>query len=339
MKLHFALVGNQNCGKSTLFNYLTGSNQHVGNFPGVTVQKKEGTILAVPDAGVIDLPGIYSLSPYTSEEIVTRDLLLYNKPDAIINVIDATNIERSLYLSLQLIELNIPMVIALNMMDELTGSGGSIDIKAMEDSLTVPVVPITANSGEGVGELLRRAVEVAQNQQLPQRLDFCSGPVHTAIHSIAHLIETKARRQNLPLRFTATKLIEGDSDFAKALQLSENECDIIGHFVTEMEQNLKTDKEAALADMRYAYIEDLCAQTVQKPKHTEAQLRSVKIDHYLTHKFYAIPIFVLIMGLVFWLTFDVIGAFLSDILSNVIDAVTASVDNTLTVLDLSLIHI
>ena len=335
MKLHFALVGNQNCGKSTLFNYLTGSNQHVGNFPGVTVQKKEGTILAVPDAGVIDLPGIYSLSPYTSEEIVTRDLLLYNKPDAIINVIDATNIERSLYLSLQLIELNIPMVIALNMMDELTGSGGSIDIKAMEDSLTVPVVPITSNSGEGVGELLRRAVEVAQNQQLPQRLDFCSGPVHTAIHSIAHLIETKARRQNLPLRFTATKLIEGDSDFAKALQLSENECDIIGHFVTEMEQNLKTDKEAALADMRYAYIEDLCAQTVQKPKHTEAQLRSVKIDHYLTHKFYAIPIFVLIMGLVFWLTFDVIGAFLSDILSNVIDAVTASVDNTLTVLDIA----
>ena len=248
MKLHFALVGNQNCGKSTLFNYLTGSNQHVGNFPGVTVQKKEGTILAVPDAGVIDLPGIYSLSPYTSEEIVTRDLLLYNKPDAIINVIDATNIERSLYLSLQLIELNIPMVIALNMMDELTGSGGSIDIKAIEDSLTVPVVPITANSGEGVGELLRRAV-----------------------------IETKARRQNLPLRFTATKLIEGDSDFAKALQLSENECDIIGHFVTEMEQNLKTDKEAALADMRYAYIEDLCAQTVQKPKNTEAQLRSVKL--------------------------------------------------------------
>ena len=335
MKLHFALVGNQNCGKSTLFNYLTGSNQHVGNFPGVTVQKKEGTILAVPDAGVIDLPGIYSLSPYTSEEIVTRDLLLYNKPDAIINVIDATNIERSLYLSLQLIELNIPMVIALNMMDELTVSGGSIDIKAMEDSLTVPVVPITANSGEGVGELLRRAVEVAQNQQLPQRLDFCSGPVHTAIHSIAHLIETKARRQNLPLRFTATKLIEGDSDFAKALQLSENECDIIGHFVTEMEQNLKTDKEAALADMRYAYIEDLCAQTVQKPKHTEAQLRSVKIDHYLTHKFYAIPIFIIIMGLVFWLTFDVIGAFLSDILSNIIDAVTASVANTLTVLDIA----
>lgn len=335
MKLHFALVGNQNCGKSTLFNYLTGSNQHVGNFPGVTVQKKEGTILAVSDAGVIDLPGIYSLSPYTSEEIVTRDLLLYNKPDAIINVIDATNIERSLYLSLQLIELNIPMVIALNMMDELTGSGGSIDIKAMEDSLTVPVVPITANSGEGVGELLRRAVEVAQNQQLPQRLDFCSGPVHTAIHSIAHLIETKARRQNLPLRFTATKIIEGDSDFAKALQLSENECDIIGHFVTEMEQNLKTDKEAALADMRYAYIEDLCTQTVQKPKHTEAQLRSVKIDLYLTHKFYAIPIFVLIMGLVFWLTFDVIGAFLSDILSDVIDAVTASVDNTLTVLDIA----
>lgn len=335
MTLHFALVGNQNCGKSTLFNYLTGSNQHVGNFPGVTVQKKEGTVLAVPDAGVIDLPGIYSLSPYTSEEIVTRDLLLYNKPDAIINVIDATNIERSLYLSLQLIELNIPMVIALNMMDELTSSGGSIDIKAMEESLTVPVVPITANTGEGVGELLRRAVTVAENQLLPQRLDFCSGPVHTAIHGIAHLIEAKVRRQSLPLRFTSTKLIEGDSDFAHALQLSENERDIIGHFVTEMEEKLNTDKEAALADMRYAYIEDLCAQTVQKPKHTEAQLRSVKIDHYLTHKFYAIPIFILIMGLVFWLTFDLIGAFLSDILGSIIDAVTTAADNGLTELDIA----
>lgn len=335
MTLHFALVGNQNCGKSTLFNYLTGSNQHVGNFPGVTVQKKEGTVLAVPDAGVIDLPGIYSLSPYTSEEIVTRDLLLYNKPDAIINVIDATNIERSLYLSLQLIELNIPMVIALNMMDELTSSGGSIDIKAMEESLTVPVVPITANTGEGVGELLRRAVTVAENQLLPQRLDFCSGPVHTAIHGIAHLIEAKVRRQSLPLRFTSTKLIEGDSDFAHALQLSENERDIIGHFVTEMEEKLNTDKEAALADMRYAYIEDLCAQTVQKPKHTEAQLRSVKIDHYLTHKFYAIPIFILIIGLVFWLTFDLIGAFLSDILGSIIDAVTTAADNGLTELDIA----
>lgn len=335
MNLHFALVGNQNCGKSTLFNYLTGSNQHVGNFPGVTVQKKEGALLAMPDAGVIDLPGIYSLSPYTSEEIVTRDLLLYNKPDAIINVIDATNIERSLYLSLQLIELNVPMVIALNMMDELTNSGGSIDIKAMEEQLTIPVVPISANTGEGVGELIKRAIDVGSNKILPERLDFCSGPVHTAIHAIAHLIENKARRQGLPLRFTSTKLIEGDKEFEHELQLSNNERDIIGHFVEEMEMSLKTDKEAALADMRYAYIEELCAHTVQKPQHTEAQKRSVKIDYYLTHKYYSIPMFILIMGMVFWLTFDVIGAFLSDMLSVVIDAITAGADAALTDFNIS----
>lgn len=335
MNLHFALVGNQNCGKSTLFNYLTGSNQHVGNFPGVTVQKKEGALLAMPDAGVIDLPGIYSLSPYTSEEIVTRDLLLYNKPDAIINVIDATNIERSLYLSLQLIELNVPMVIALNMMDELTNSGGSIDIKAMEEQLTIPVVPISANTGEGVGELIKRAIDVGSNKILPKRLDFCTGPVHTAIHAIAHLIENKARRQGLPLRFTSTKLIEGDKEFEHELQLSNNERDIIGHFVEEMEMSLKTDKEAALADMRYAYIEELCAHTVQKPQHTEAQKRSVKIDYYLTHKYYSIPMFILIMGMVFWLTFDVIGAFLSDMLSVVIDAITAGADTALTDFNIS----
>lgn len=335
MNLHFALVGNQNCGKSTLFNYLTGSNQHVGNFPGVTVQKKEGALLAMPDAGVIDLPGIYSLSPYTSEEIVTRDLLLYNKPDAIINVIDATNIERSLYLSLQLIELNVPMVIALNMMDELTNSGGSIDIKSMEEQLTIPVVPISANTGEGVGELIKRAIDVGNNKILPKRLDFCTGPVHTAIHAIAHLIENKARRQGLPLRFTSTKLIEGDKEFEHELQLSNNERDIIGHFVEEMEMSLKTDKEAALADMRYAYIEELCAHTVQKPQHTEAQKRSVKIDYYLTHKYYSIPMFILIMGMVFWLTFDVIGAFLSDMLSVIIDAITAGADAALTDFNIS----
>ena len=335
MNLHFALVGNQNCGKSTLFNYLTGSNQHVGNFPGVTVQKKEGALLAMPDAGVIDLPGIYSLSPYTSEEIVTRDLLLYNKPDAIINVIDATNIERSLYLSLQLIELNVPMVIALNMMDELTNSGGSIDIKAMEEQLTIPVVPISANTGEGVCELIKRAIDVGSNKILPKRLDFCTGPVHTAIHAIAHLIENKARRQGLPLRFTSTKLIEGDKEFEHELQLSNNERDIIGHFVEEMEMSLRTDKEAALADMRYAYIEELCAHTVQKPQHTEAQKRSVKIDYYLTHKYYSIPMFILIMGMVFWLTFDVIGAFLSDMLSVIIDAITAGADAALTDFNIS----
>lgn len=335
MKLHFALVGNQNCGKSTLFNYLTGSNQHVGNFPGVTVQKKEGSLLDTPDSTVIDLPGIYSLSPYTSEEIVTRDLLLYNKPDAIINVIDATNIERSLYLTLQLIELNIPMIIALNMMDELVGSGGSIDIRAMEAALTVPVVPITANTGEGVDELVRRALDIAEHKTLPQRLDFCSGPVHTAIHAVAHLIEDKVRRKGLPLRFTSTKLIEGDDIFTNELQLTENERDIIGHFTEEMELALNTDKEAALADMRYAYIEELCCKTVRKPLHTDAQLRSVKIDYYLTHKYLALPIFLIIMSTVFWLTFDVIGAFLSDLLSEAIDYVTASADAGLTALNIA----
>lgn len=335
MKLHFALVGNQNCGKSTLFNYLTGSNQHVGNFPGVTVQKKEGSLLDTPDSTVIDLPGIYSLSPYTSEEIVTRDLLLYNKPDAIINVIDATNIERSLYLTLQLIELNIPMIIALNMMDELVGSGGSIDIRAMEAALTVPVVPITANTGEGVDELVRRALDIAEHKTMPQRLDFCSGPVHTAIHAVAHLIEDKVRRKGLPLRFTSTKLIEGDDIFTNELQLTENERDIIGHFTEEMELALNTDKEAALADMRYAYIEELCCKTVRKPLHTDAQLRSVKIDYYLTHKYLALPIFLIIMSTVFWLTFDVIGAFLSDLLSEAIDYVTAFADAGLTVLNIA----
>lgn len=335
MKLHFALVGNQNCGKSTLFNYLTGSNQHVGNFPGVTVQKKEGSLLDTPDSTVIDLPGIYSLSPYTSEEIVTRDLLLYNKPDAIINVIDATNIERSLYLTLQLIELNIPMIIALNMMDELVGSGGSIDIRAMEAALTVPVVPITANTGEGVDELVRRALDIAEHKTLPQRLDFCSGPVHTAIHAVAHLIEDKVRRKGLPLRFTSTKLIEGDDIFTNELQLTENERDIIGHFTEEMELALNTDKEAALADMRYAYIEELCCKTVRKPLHTDAQLRSVKIDYYLTHKYLALPIFLIIMSTVFWLTFDVIGAFLSDLLSEAIDYVTAFSDAGLTALNIA----
>lgn len=330
MKLHFALVGNKNCGKSTLFNYLTGSNQHVGNFPGVTVQKKEGSLLADSAISVIDLPGIYSLSPYTSEEIVTRDLLLYNKPSAIINVIDATNIERSLYLTLQLIELNIPMIIALNMMDELATGGGSIDIKAMEEQLTIPVVPISANSGEGVAELIKRTIEIAENVTLPQRLDFCSGPVHTAIHAVAHLIEEKVRRKNLPLRFTSTKLIEGDEEFLSELQLSENERDIVGHFTQEMEQALNSDREAAMADMRYAYIEELCSFTVHKQQDTEAQRRSVKMDYYLTHKYLSIPIFIIIIGLVFYLTFDVIGAFLSGILGNILDGITASANEGLT---------
>ena len=235
MSLTFALVGNQNCGKSTLFNYLTGSNQHVGNFPGVTVQKKEGRLLNNKDVTVIDLPGIYSLSPYTSEEIVTRDLLLRSKPDIIINVIDATNIERSLYLSLQLIELNTPMIMALNMMDELTASGGSINIKKIEDRLTVPVVPITANSGAGVDELLSRALKTAHDKKMPERLDFCSGVTHMAIHSIAHLIEAKVRSKGLPLRFSATKLIEGDEPLVKELELTANELDIIDHVTKDLE--------------------------------------------------------------------------------------------------------
>lgn len=335
MKLTFALVGNQNCGKSTLFNYLTGSNQHVGNFPGVTVQKKEGILLKDKDITVIDLPGIYSLSPYTSEEIVTRDLLLRNKPDVIVNVLDATNIERSLYLSLQLIELNTPMVIALNMMDELQASGGSIDIKTLEKKLTIPVIPITANSGAGVDELIRRAKNAAETHQLPERLDFCSGPAHMAIHSIAHLIEPKVRKKGLPLRFSATKLIEGDDLLTKELELTENEQDIIGHFVTELESAADTDKEAALADMRYTYIEELCSQTVHKPDESVAQKRSVKMDRYLTNKYLAIPIFLLTMFTVFWLTFDVIGAELSNLLELGIAAVTDAADAGLTAANVS----
>ena len=331
MSLTFALVGNQNCGKSTLFNYLTGSNQHVGNFPGVTVQKKEGRLLTNKDVTVIDLPGIYSLSPYTSEEIVTRDLLLRNKPDIIINVIDATNIERSLYLSLQLIELNTPMIMALNMMDELTASGGSIDIKKIEERLTVPVVPITANSGAGVDELLSRALKTAQDKKMPERLDFCSGVTHMAIHSIAHLIEGKVRSKGLPLRFSATKLIEGDEPLAQELELTANELDIIDHVTNDLE----TDKEAALADMRYTYIEELCSYAVHKPQATIAQLRSVEIDHYLTHKYFALPIFLLTIFTVFWLTFDVIGAALSDWLEVGISAVTEAADLGLTAMGIS----
>ena len=335
MSLTFALVGNQNCGKSTLFNYLTGSNQHVGNFPGVTVQKKEGRLLTNKDVTVIDLPGIYSLSPYTSEEIVTRDLLLRSKPDIIINVIDATNIERSLYLSLQLIELNTPMIMALNMMDELTASGGSIDIKKIEDRLTVPVVPITANSGAGVDELLSRALKTAHDKKMPERLDFCSGVTHMAIHSIAHLIEAKVRSKGLPLRFSATKLIEGDEPLVKELELTANELDIIDHVTKDLEIALDTDKEAALADMRYTYIEELCSYAVHKPQETIAQMRSVKIDHYLTHKYFAIPIFLLTIFTIFWLTFDVIGAALSDWLENGISSVTEAADLGLTAIGLS----
>ena len=326
----FALGGNQNCGKTTLFNQLTGSNQHVGNFPGVTVESKEGVIRGYKDDTVVDLPGIYSLSPYTNEEIVTRDFLLKNKPDGIINIVDATNIERNLYLSMQLIELHIPMVIALNMMDEVRANGGTIKIDKLQEELGVPVVPISASKNEGIDELIETAVRTAQNRQYPRRQDFCSGAVHRAIHSIAHLVEDHAERIQTPSRFAATKLVEGDEPMLNALNLSDNEKDMVEHAVTEMERELDTDREAALADMRYTFIDRLCADSVVKCGESKEHARSVKMDNLLTNKYLAIPIFLLIMLLIFWLTFGVIGSFLSDLLSQGIDFVTNVVSDALT---------
>ena len=326
----FALAGNQNCGKTTLFNQLTGSNQHVGNFPGVTVESKEGVIRGYKDDTVVDLPGIYSLSPYTNEEIVTRDFLLKNKPDGIINIVDATNIERNLYLSIQLIELHIPMVIALNMMDEVRANGGTIKIDKLQEELGVPVVPISASKNEGIDELIETAVRTAQNRQYPRRQDFCSGAVHRAIHSIAHLVEDHAERIQTPSRFAATKLVEGDEPMLNALNLSDNEKDMVEHAVTEMERELDTDREAALADMRYTFIDRLCADSVVKCGESKEHARSVKMDNLLTNKYLAIPIFLLIMLLIFWLTFGVIGSFLSDLLSQGIDFVTNVVSDALT---------
>lgn len=326
----FALAGNQNCGKTTLFNQLTGSNQHVGNFPGVTVESKEGVIRGYKDDTVVDLPGIYSLSPYTDEEIVTRDFLLKNKPDGIINIVDATNIERNLYLSMQLIELNIPMVIALNMMDEVRANGGTIKIDKLQEELGVPVVPISASKNEGIDELIETAVRTAQNRQYPRRQDFCSGAVHRAIHSIAHLVEDHAERIQTPSRFAATKLVEGDEPMLNALNLSDNEKDMVEHAVTEMERELDTDREAALADMRYTFIDRLCADSVVKCGESKEHARSVKMDNLLTNKYLAIPIFLLIMLLIFWLTFGVVGSFLSDLLSQGIDFVTNVTSDALT---------
>ncbi|WP_195984028.1 ferrous iron transport protein B [Clostridium sp. D33t1_170424_F3] len=325
----FALAGNQNCGKTTLFNQLTGSNQHVGNFPGVTVESKEGVIRGYKDDTVVDLPGIYSLSPYTNEEIVTRDFLLNQNPDGIINIVDATNIERNLYLSMQLIELNIPMVIALNMMDEVRANGGTIKIADLQSELGVPVVPISASKNEGIDELIEIAVKTARHRQRPRRQDFCSGAVHRAIHSIAHLVEDHADRIHVPPRFAATKLVEGDTPMLEKLQLSENEKDMVEHSVTEMEQELGTDREAALADMRYTFIDRLCADSVVKSGESKEHARSVRIDNFLTHKYLAIPIFLAIMMVIFWLTFGVIGAFLSDLLSEGIALVTDAVSTAL----------
>ena len=316
----FALIGNQNCGKTTLFNQLTGSNQHVGNFPGVTVDKKEGFLKRYKDVSVVDLPGIYSLSPYTAEEIVTRDFLLKEKPDAIINILDATNIERNLYLTLQLAELGIPMILALNLMDEVRNNGDHINIVKMEELLGIHAVPISAVKNEGVNELVEQAIETARSKIKPKRLDFCKGEVHKAIHSIAHIVEEKAILADYPVRFCATKMVEGDEVIARELKISETELDIIHHIVDEMEHNLKSDKDAILADMRYDYIESLCKACVSKHSETKEHQRSIKIDALLTHKYLGIPIFLGIMLLVFWLTFGVVGVTISDLFAAGIDA-------------------
>lgn len=326
----FALAGNQNCGKTTLFNQLTGSNQHVGNFPGVTVERKDGAIRGYAGVKVVDLPGIYSLSPYSNEEIVTRDYLLKEHPNGIINIVDATNIERNLYLSMQLIELNIPMVIALNMMDEVRANGGTIKIDKLQAELGVPVVPISASKNEGIDELIETAVRTAEAKQAPKRQDFCAGAVHRAIHSIAHLVEDHAERIGVPARFAATKLVEGDKPMLNSLGLTDNEKDMVGHSVTEMERELGTDREAALADMRYTFIDGLCKDSVVKMGESKEHKRSVEIDSLLTHKYLAIPIFLLIMMLIFWLTFGVIGSFLSDVLSLGIDFISNAVNTGLT---------
>lgn len=324
-----ALIGNQNCGKTTLFNQLTGSNQHVGNFPGVTVEGKSGLIRGQKNVEVVDLPGIYSLSPYTNEEIVTRDFITQQKPQGIINIVDATNIERNLYLSLQLLELGIPIVIALNMMDELRSNKGSVHIAKMEESLGVPVVPISASKNEGVDELIQIAVKTAEGNICPMRRDFCTGPVHRTLHAVAHLIEDHAEQIGIPSIFVATKLIEGDDPLLESLNLSENEVDILDHSVREMEGELDTDRKAAIADMRYQFIESLCKTAVVKPQVSKQHLRSVKIDELLTHKYLAIPVFLGIMGLIFWVTFGVIGSFFSDLFSGGIDLLSGVVSHAL----------
>ena len=333
--LTFALAGNQNCGKTTLFNQLTGSNQHVGNFPGVTVDRKSGAIRNNPNTEVTDLPGIYSMSPYTSEEIVTRQFIIGEKPTGIINIVDATNIERNLYLTMQLMELDTPMVLALNMMDEMRGNGGTVRINKMEAMLGIPVVPISAAKNEGVDELVDHALHVAKYQERPGRMDFCSeedhgGAVHRCIHGIIHLIEDHAKAAGIPVRFAATKLVEGDQRIEAALKLDQNEKEMIEHIIVQMEQERGLDRAAAIADMRFHFIHQLVDQTVVKPRQSKEQLRSARIDRFLTGRYTAIPAFVGIMALVFYLTFGVIGLALQNLLEVGIDALTAAVDSTLT---------
>ena len=333
--LTLALAGNQNCGKTTLFNQLTGSNQHVGNFPGVTVDRKDGVIKGHPETLVTDLPGIYSLSPYTAEEIVSRQFIINEKPTGIINIVDATAIERNLYLTLQLMELNIPVVLALNMMDEVRGNGGTIDINAMEDMLGIPVVPISAAKNEGVAELIEHVVHVAKYQEKPGRTDFCSedhkgGAVHRCLHGIMHLIKDHAEAAGIPLRFAATKLVEGDTRVLEALKLMQNEIDMIEHIILQMENECHLDRAAAIADMRFSFIRTLCEKSVVKPHESKEHIRSRRIDRVLTGKYTAIPSFILIIAAVFFLTFNVIGAWLQGLLENGINILTVSVDKALT---------
>ena len=326
----FALAGNQNCGKTTLFNALTGSNQHVGNFPGVTVDQKAGVIKGT-DHQVVDLPGIYSIRPYTQEEIVTRDFILKSRPDAIINIVDATNIERNLYLTLQLLTLQVPTVIALNMMDELVGNGGRVDVQKMSEALGVPVVPISAAKNQGITELVDTLIDTASRRVTPKVQDFCpEGPVHRCIHAVCHIIEDHAQRINIARRFCAMKLIEGEQDFFDALELSQNEKELIEHTVIEMEHETGLDRNAALADMRYNFIEKVCSECVVKAKESREHRRSMQIDKVLTHRIFAIPLFIAIMGLVFFLTFNVVGAFLSNVMSYAIDGLTLLADRALT---------
>ena len=325
-----ALLGNPNSGKTTLFNQLTGSKQHVGNFPGVTVEKKEGSIRGQKNLTLVDLPGIYSLSPYTAEEVVTRDFLLVDKPEAVINIVDATNIERNLYLTLQLMEVGVPVVVALNMMDEVRANGDTIDIQQLSRNLGIPVVPISAAKNEGCDELVQRTIEVANQKERPRGLDLCQGEVHRAVHSIAHIIEEELRKTGLPARYAATKVVEGDPITLDKLQLSDSEKGIVEKIVTEMEHNLGTDREAALADMRYEFIANACRDAVKKNGNSREMQRSIRIDNVLTNKYLGIPIFLAVMLLVFYLTFNVIGGPLSDLLSMGIDWVTGLLDRALT---------
>ncbi len=338
--LTFALAGNQNSGKTTLFNRLTGANQHVGNFPGVTVDRKDGTIIGHPDTSITDLPGIYSMSPYSSEEIVTREFILQEKPKGIINIVDASNIERNLYLTMQLMELDVPMVIALNMMDEVRENGGSIRINEMEHLLGVPVVPISAAKNEGIDELIDHAIHVAKYQEKPEKIDFCSADhngsaIHRCIHGIMNLIEDHAATAHIPVRFAASKLAAGDNVVMESLALDQNEQEMVEHIVAQMETERGLDRAAAIASMRFGYIQDVCAETVVKPKESREHARSRKIDRILTGKYTAIPMFALIMGLVFWLTFNVIGAFLSDLLDMGITWLSDSIDRLLRAWDVN----